>query len=62
MKVYYCENLIAEGVEEFYLLDTGFGVVIELDSDPYFTTYKSIKAFKECWTDFDSYAKLTRVL
>lgn len=61
-KLYYCENLTAEEVEQFYLLDTGFGVIVQLDTNKSFVTYSSIKEFKACWGNFDMYAQLTRVL
>jgi len=49
MKLYYCENELAEGNEWFYILDTGYGPVLEMHRDDQQIDYNSMEQFLECW-------------
>lgn len=61
MKLYYCENLLHDGeIEEFYLLETDFGV-LELDEGGAASCWKSLEDFKKLWKNFDKYAILVEL-
>lgn len=62
MKLYYCEEISGfDELSNFYLLDTGYGTIIEYDMEYETSTeYNSIDDFYCCW-DTESYEKCSKV-
>jgi hypothetical protein len=63
MKLFYVYNEHQDEDEQhIYLLDAGFGFLVELSPSGNEMTWSSVDDFKSCWKDFDRDAVMVKVL